>query len=394
MRYRSRMSNRLLTAPDRSFFLFGPRGVGKSTWLHQQFAKATWFDLLDPALEMLLAARPESLTERVGHLPAKSWVCIDEVQKLPALLDQVHSLMERKRLRFALTGSSARKLRRGGANLLAGRANVLAMRPFSVQEIGEIPIARHLEVGLLPMVVNEPKHARAILGAYVHTYLKEEIRAEGLVRKVEPFVRFLRVAGMVNGQVLNLSNIARDAAVPRNSVETYFSILQDTLVGTLLPAYQPSARVREVGHPKFYWFDAGVARAAAGLLDDPMDSLWTGSALETWILHEINVYNEISERHRHVAHYRTGAGVEVDFVIETKKKTLSGKSEAVLIEAKSGKKWHPQYGAHMRSLVDNPGFNVKACVGVYLGSERLTVDGVRVYPLHQFIKALHDGEIF
>jgi predicted AAA+ superfamily ATPase len=388
------MSLRLLQAPDRSFLLFGPRGVGKSTWLHTQFENAVWFDLLDPSVELALTADPGSLAQRVEHLPAKAWVCIDEVQKVPALLDQVHALIERKRLRFALTGSSARKLRRGGANLLAGRANVLAMRPFSLQEVSDLPITRHLELGLLPLVVNEPKHAHAILRAYVHTYLKEEVRAEGLVRKVEPFVRFLRVAGLMNGQLLNLANIARDAAVPRNSVETYFSILEDTLVGTMLPAYQPGARVREVGHPKFFWFDAGVARAAAGLTDDPMDALSLGFAFETWVLHEINVYNETSERHRTVGHYRTGAGVEVDFVVETKKKTLGTKAEAVLIEAKSAKKWSPSFGAHMRSLVDNQGFKVKACIGVYLGSERLTVDGVSVYPLRDFVTALHAGEVF
>ncbi|MBP9086716.1 MAG: ATP-binding protein [Kofleriaceae bacterium] len=388
------MSERLLVAPDRSFLLFGPRGVGKSTWLRTQFAQALWFDLLDSSVELSLMADPASLAQRVEHLPAKSWVCIDEVQKIPALLDQVHALSERKKLRFALTGSSARKLRRGGANLLAGRANVLTMRPFSLQEVGDLPVNWHLEVGLLPMVVNEPKHARAILSAYVHTYLKEEIRAEGLVRKVEPFVRFLRVAGIMNGQILNLANIARDAAVPRNSVETYFSILEDTLVGTLLPAYQPGARVREVGHPKFFWFDAGVARAAAGLINDPVDTLWTGFAFESWVLHEINVYNETAERNRLVAHYRTGAGVEVDFLVETKKKTLSAKAEVVLIEAKSAKKWKPAYGAHMRSLVDNGSVKVKACIGVYLGTERLTVEGVSVFPLHDFVQALYEGAIF
>ena len=388
------VTSRLLEKPDRSFFLFGSRGVGKSTWLREAFPRATWFDLLDADLQLALTLRPSELSERLARLPKHSWVCIDEVQKIPALLDQVHALIENRQLKFALTGSSARKLRRGGANLLAGRASVMNLESFTLREAPSLALDAVLETGGMPLVVNEPKHAREILRAYVNTYLREEIREEGLVRKVEPFVRFLRVAGMLNGQLLNIANIARDAQVPRNSVSSYFSILEDTLLGTRLEAYQPGARVREVGHPKYYWFDPGVARAAAGLIDDPVDPVWRGFALETWVLHELRVYNETQNRNRSLFHYRTGADVEIDFVIETRKKTMSQPAEVVLVEVKSAKKWSPSFEKHLRAVAQDANFKVKAQVGVYLGNERLTRDGVDIYPLREFVAALYDGEIF
>jgi predicted AAA+ superfamily ATPase len=385
---------RLLQRPERSFFLFGPRGVGKSTWLREVLPQATWFDLLDPQLQLSLQLAPGGLREQTEHLRAGSWVCVDEVQKVPALLDEVHALIERKRLKFALTGSSARKLRHGGANLLAGRASVLAMRPFSLRELGDVSIKPLLEFGGLPLVVNEPKDVADILRAYVNTYLREEIREEGLVRKVEPFVRFLRVAGLMNAQILNASNIAREAQVPRNSVVSYFSILEDTLVATRLPAFQPGARVRENAHPKFYWFDPGVARAAAGLIDDPVDNTWLGYALETWVLHELLVYNETQRRHREIFYYQTGAGVEVDFVVETRKKTLSSPAEAVLIEVKLADRWQPAFDKHLREVARSANFKVKACVGVYLGKQRLRREGVDVLSLPEFIAALYEGQFF
>jgi predicted AAA+ superfamily ATPase len=374
--------------------LFGPRGVGKSTWLREVVPQAVWFDLLDPQLQLSLQLAPSGLREQTEHLRAGSWVCIDEVQKAPALLDEVHALIERKRLKFALTGSSARKLRRGGANLLAGRASVLAMRPFSLRELGDVPVKPLLQFGGLPLVINEPQAATDILRAYVSTYLREEIREEGLVRKVEPFVRFLRVAGLMNAQIVNASNIARDAQVPRNSVVSYFSILEDTLVATRLPSFQPGARVRETAHPKFYWFDPGVARAAAGLLDDPIDNVWSGYAFETWLLHELLVYNETQRRHREIFYYQTGAGVEVDFVVETRKKTLSSPAEVVLIEVKLADRWRPDFDKHLREVSRSANFKVKACVGVYLGRQRLRREEIDVFPLSEFIGALYDGQFF
>ncbi len=284
--------SRKLTRPDRSFFLFGPRGTGKSTWLRHVFPDALYLDMLDASIFLELSRDPNRLEAMIGDLPERNWVVLDEIQKVPALLDEVHRLVEKHRWRFALCGSSARKLKRGGANLLGGRALTVSMESFSGSELAEsFDLEFALSWGTLPLIYEDPEMAADILSAYVNTYLKEEIQAEGLIRSVPPFVRFLAVAGQVNGQALNVQNISRDAAVARSTVDTYFSILSDTLVGHILPAWRPGLKVREAAQPKFYWFDPGVARAAAGLLRDPIDRLWQGAALETLVFHELRVYN-------------------------------------------------------------------------------------------------------
>ena len=326
---------RRLKRPDRSFFLFGPRGTGKSTWLQQVLPDAPRLDLLDASLFLELSRDPHRLEALIGNRPTGSWVVLDEIQKVPALLDEVHRLMESRRWRFALCGSSARKLRRGGANLLAGRALTLSMESFSAVELGdEFDLEFALNWGLLPFVRNEPNAAADILAAYVNTYLKEELQAEGLIRNVPPFVRFLSVAGQFNGQSVNAQNIAREAAVARSTVDTYFAVLNDTLIGHSLPAWRPGLKVRETVQPRFYWFDPGVARAAAGLLRDSIDRPWQGTALETLVYHEMRVYNEVSRKHRPISYYRTPAGVEVDFIIETARRQQNTSSKIVAIEVK------------------------------------------------------------
>jgi predicted AAA+ superfamily ATPase len=342
---------RLLRPPDRSFFLLGPRGTGKSTWLRQVLPEAVRLDLLDASLALELGRDPHRLEALAGRRPSGTWVVLDEIQKIPALLDEVHRLMEDRRWRFALCGSSARKLRRGGVNLLGGRAVTRHLRPFSARELGGAfdPVFS-LEWGMLPAVQRDRPNAADILSAYVHTYLKEEIREEGVLRKEPPFLRFLSVAGQLNGQAVNAMNIARDAAVPRATVDVYFSVLIDTLLGEFLPAYRPGLKVRERAHPKFYWFDAGVARAAAGLQHDPADRTWKGTALETLILHELRVYNEVRGRHRSIAWFRTPAGVEIDFVIETRKRQAGRPPCLVCIEVKLSETWDRRWEGPMRSL--------------------------------------------
>ena len=267
------MIDRLLRPPTRSFFLFGPRGTGKSTWLRQWFSEAVFLDLLDTSLQLELMADPHALEALIGDRPPDSWVVLDEVQKIPALLDEVHRLLESRRWKFALCGSSARKLKRGGANLLAGRAITVAMEPFCSAELAaDFDLEFSLEYGMLPIVQLDRDSAVDVLSAYIDTYLKEEIRAEGLIRKLLPFVRFLAIAGQLNGQALNAQNVAREAAVPRSSVDAYFSVLTDTLVAHFLPPYRPGLKVREAAHPKFYWVDPGIARTAGGLLRDPVES--------------------------------------------------------------------------------------------------------------------------
>jgi predicted AAA+ superfamily ATPase len=387
---------RTLPAPARSFFLFGPRGVGKSTWLREHYAAATSFDLLRSELFLGLSRRPEELEARVGDRPRGHWVCIDEVQKLPGLLDEVHRLMEARGWRFALTGSSARRLRRGGTNLLGGRAVTLEMGPLTAAELGDdFDLDRVLEWGALPQILREPGDAPALLDAYVHTYLREEVRQEGLIRRVEPFTRFLEVAGILGGQILNLQNVAAEAHVPRASVDVYFGILEDTLLGRRLRPYQPGARVREVGHPKFYWFDCGVARAAAGLTREPVDRAWKDFAFETWLLGELSVYNHTSGKARPLHYWRTGAGVEVDFVVETRRKTMSRPtSEVVCIEAKVSSRWDRRWEEGARALATSGAVRVARMFGVYAGDARLTYDGFVVLPVRDFVAALGAGEIF
>lgn len=386
---------RLLKKPNHSFFLFGPRGVGKSTWLQEHFSKVPFFNLLKSEIYLELSRNPTLLEAKIGNKPPGTWICIDEIQKLPSLLDEVHRLIEGKKYRFALSGSSARKLKSSGANLLAGRAVTKHMESFSYQEVKNIfQLDDVLEWGLLPLVVLR-KDARAeTLDAYVHTYLKEEIREEGIVRKVEPFVRFLEIAGLMNGQQLNVENIARDAMVPRSTVDTYLSILEDTLIAHKLLAYRPQAKVREQASPKLYWFDAGVARGASGLLHDPVDSQWKGFSLETFLFHELRVYNHIQNRNRPFFYYKTANGAEIDFVIETKKRTFNSKPEVICLEVKHAKKWQRKWEEPMQSLKASPKVIVKRMIGIYQGDEAYHFDDVDVLPVGKFLKELYGEKIF
>jgi predicted AAA+ superfamily ATPase len=386
---------RLLTRPDRSFFLFGPRGVGKSTWLRCVLPDAAWFDLLESSLYLELARHPGHLEAMVGPRPAGSWVVVDEIQKVPDLLDEVHRLIEGRRWRFALCGSSARKLRRKGTNLLGGRALTRHMGAFSWKELGAaFNLESAMQWGLLPSVQLDRAHAADLLDAYVNTYLREEIKEEGLVRQVPPFLRFLAVAGQLNGQLINAVNLAREAAVPRSSVDVYFSILEDTLLGHFLPAYRPQAKVRELAHPKFYWFDPGVARAAAGLLRDPADRLWLGWALETLIYHELRVFNHTQDRHRPIAFYRTGSGAEIDFVIETQKRCSNARPRLVCVEVKLAERWDRKWEQPMRSLQQSQAAVVEKMFGVYTGPRSYHFDGLDVLPVAEFLRRLHDGAVF
>jgi len=387
--------HRLLRCPERSFFLFGPRGTGKSTWLGQVLPEAVRFDLLDTSLYLELSRDPHRIEALIGNRPSGSWVVLDEIQKIPALLDEVHRLMEKRRWRFALCGSSARKLRRGGANLLGGRAITLNMEGFSAVELGsDFDLEFSLNWGLLPFVQLERHNAADILEAYVNTYLKEEIREEGLVRNVPPFLRFLNVAGQLNGQTVHGQNIAREATLPRSTVDTYFSILIDTLLGHFLPAWRPGLKVREAAHPKFYWFDPGIARAAAGLIREPADRLWQGAALETLIFHELRVYNEISRKKRPLAYYLTASGVEIDFIIESRKRAANAPAHLVAIEVKRADKWNRSWESGLRDLTIQKGIKVDRLIAVYTGARAYHFEGLDVLPVSEFLQNLYQGKIF
>ena len=386
---------RVLKLPNRSFFLFGPRGVGKTTWLREVLSDASFFDLLDSSLYLELSQKPGNLEAMVGNRPKDSWVVIDEIQKIPQLLDEVHRLMETKGWRFALCGSSARKLRRGGVNLLGGRAVTRNLDTFSYKELNDLfDIEFALQWGLLPYVQLDRENAPDILNSYVNTYIKEEIKEEGIVRSLPPFLRFLSIAGQLNGQLVNGQNISREAGVPRSSVDVYFSILEDTLLGYFLPAYRPNVKVREQTHPKFYWFDPGVARAAAGLLFEPVDRLWKGIVLENLIYHELRVYNLTQNKNRPISFYRTGSGVEIDFVIETRKRRPTSNAHIVCLEVKFAEKWGRRWERPMRSLSKSGRIHVDKMIGIYTGKRAYHFDGIDVLPVEDFLQRLHQGDIF
>lgn len=386
---------RQLRLPDHSFFLFGARGTGKSTWLKQVLPEALRLDLLDTELQLELTAHPNRLEALIGKRAPGAWVILDEVQKIPPLLDEVHRLLEDRKWRFGLCGSSARKLKRGGADLLAGRALTLQMEPFSSHELGSrFELESALEWGTMPIVAARGQLCPDLLAAYVATYLREEIREEGAIRKLAPFLRFLEVAGMLNGQVLNVENIAREAGAPRTTIDTYFSLLIETLLGFMLPAYRPGLKVREAARPKFYWVDPGVARAAAGLLRDPLASDWRGTALETLVYHELRVWNSFGSRHRPIAYYQTAAGAEIDFVIETRKRQPGQPAHVVCVEVKHAERWQRKWERPMRDLAADGRLSVDRMIGVYCGTRAYHFDGLDVLPADTFFAQLHAGEVF
>lgn len=387
---------RLLTFPkNKSFFLFGARGVGKSTWIEKTLDYDFKINLLENRTYLELLRDPSLLEAKLGHLKAGSWVVIDEVQKIPELLTEVHRLIEDRKFLFALTGSSARKLKKGGADLLGGRAIRRWMEPFTAAELqDQFDLDTALKWGTLPLVYLDIENAAETLEAYAQTYLREEIKEEGLVRKLDSFVRFLEIASLLNAQLVNADAIARDAKIPRSSVEGYFSILEDTLVGFRLPAYQPKAKVKETSHPKFYWFDSGVARACANLLSQEPESGWMGGALETYVFHELRVYNHVFKKMKSIFYYNVPSGLEVDFVIELESGSRTKKPEVVMIEVKLAKKWDRSWNRSMISLKETGALRVSRCIGIYCGTERLTFGEVEVLPVEQFLVELYSGRVY
>lgn len=381
------MFPRGLALPDSAFFLFGPRGTGKSTWIRTELEQAFVVNLLPASVMLRYERDPSRLRSEVAALPRDRWVVIDEVQRAPRLLDEVHFLMEEAgHKRFALTGSSARKLRRGAANLLAGRALVRHMFPLTSHEVAfSLPARQVLQFGSLPMSVNATSDdAREdFLRAYVTTYLAEEIKAEALVRDLGSFSRFLAVAALAAGQKTNVSSIARDAGVPRDTVRGFFDVLVDTLVGSWLEAYRPRARIKEVALPKFYWFDPGVLHAASGGFDQPAPADWQGVLLEHHLLHELSAYMHYAGTRGSLGYWATPSGTEVDFVWWRGRRVVA-------IEAKHAKSYRAE---HRKGIAALSSTTKAESYIVYLGDRELEVDGTRVLPLATFVRRLHAGEI-
>jgi predicted AAA+ superfamily ATPase len=389
------MIARIYKISSKSFFLFGPRGVGKSTWIKSRGHYDLTLDLLRHATFLELQRNPSLLEAKTAHLSRGQTVFIDEIQKIPELLDEVQRLMEDKGLEFILTGSSARKLKRTGANLLAGRAHTYKMFALTLREVGSTLTLEDLfRVGTLPVVVRDLDTAEETLSSYVETYLREEIKEEALVRRVDDFARFLAIAGQLNGTVINFENVARDAGKSANTIQSWFQILEETLLGSFLPAYRPGFKVRESAHPKFYWFDAAVARVAAGLEWKDLDAVWKGYALETMLLREIRAYLEVSRKKMSVYYYGTPGAGEIDFIIETRPKTINRPQQFVSVEVKLAQKWKRDFEGASRALrAEKPESHLKM-IGVYLGADKLSFDGFEVLPLMDFVSDLYDGKIF
>ncbi len=287
--------------------------------------------------------------------------------------------------RFAMTGSSARKLRRLDINMLAGRAITRHVFPLTVAELDYVfEIDALLAHGCLPHVRSEPELAVDILEAYVGTYLREEIQQEALTKDLGAFSRFLDVAALTNGQVVNVAGVARDAGVARPTVTRFYQVLVDTLVGTWLPAWKSRARVKEQQHPKFYLFDAGVARAMHGRLREPLEAAERGPLLETLILHELRAAMSEQNLGGTLSYWRTPAGVEIDFVWERGRRRVG-------IEVKASRTWRREYGAPLAEL-RREGV-ITAAFGVYTGDSKLMLNDVTILPVRDFLRALSEAQV-
>lgn len=377
---------RVFQDPEASFFLFGPRGTGKSTWLRERFPAAVWIDLLLPEEHREYAARPERLRERLAASPEAESVVIDEVQKVPELLDVVHQLTEsrRKPLRFVLTGSSSRKLRRGGVNLLAGRALLRHMHPFIASELGteHFDLSRALRLGMLPLVWSADK-PEDVLKAYVGLYLREEVQSEGLVRNLGDFSRFLEAISFSHGSVLNLSDVARECRVSRTTVEGYLGVLEDLLLAIRLPVFTRRARRQVVARPKLYWFDAGVFASIrpTGPMDRPQEI--GGAALEGLVAQHLRAWIDYSGGQHQLAYWRTRSGSEVDFVVY-------GPAGFWAIEVKHATSIRPRDLRSLRAFgQDYPEAQLRL---LYRGPYPLEIDGVRCLPCEAYLLGVVPGE--
>lgn len=363
--------------PNRSAFLWGPRKVGKSYWIHHTLPEATVLDLLKTDVFADFSSRPALLRERYQH--HRGLLVIDEIQKIPALLDEVHWLIENRGLSFLLTGSSARKLRRGHANLLGGRAWRKTMVPLSYRELEGFELESAMISGLLPPHVLSPNPLED-LRAYVADYLKEEIAAEALVRNIPAFAEFLRVAAITSSELLNYTNIARETGVSHTVVRTYFNLLEETYLGFRVPPWKTSRTRRMILTEKFYLFDVGVANYLARR-QPQRGSAEFGKSFEHYILMELRAYQAYRNPDLPITFWRTSAGQEVDFILGEK---------ALALEIKGSERVHEGDLRALRAIQDDG--PVKHRVVVSLEREpRQVAGGIEVLPWRVFLDRLWQG---
>lgn len=371
---------RFIKADKQSFFLLGPRGTGKSFFIKKTFPDALYLDLLLPDVFRNYVARPERLREAVHAQKNKKTVVIDEIQKAPQLLEVVHSLIEEKSgLQFILTGSSARKLRKTGVNLLGGRALMRHMHPFMAAELGsKFNLERALYAGLIPLIVDS-KDPVSALQAYVDLYIREEVQMEGLTRNIGNFSRFLEAISFSHGSVLNISNIARECQIERKVVEGYISILEDLLLAFRIHVFTKRAKRAVTAHPKFYFFDAGIygILRSSGPLDRPAEK--SGAALEGLVAQQLRAWIDYRKPGCQLSYWRTSAGSEIDFI-------LYGKDMFWAIEVKNSSTVHPQDIRSLKTFGQD--YPQAKKILVYRGKEKLKREGIFIEPCTEFLHEL------
>lgn len=382
-------SFRLLKKPASSFFLLGPRATGKSTWLREQLNPDFTVDLLKAKDFQRYSTNLSLLREILNGNPSYKKIVIDEVQKLPEILDEVHSLIfdSKNKLQFILTGSSARKLKKKNVNLLAGRALVRYFHPFSSEEIkSKFNIEAALKYGMLPNVWNleSEDEKKDYLTSYVQTYLKEEIQQESAVRSLPSYLKFLEHFAQRNGHVINIQSLSGEIGVPRTTINGYLEILEQTLLGFKLEPIHLKAKVKEVANAKFYFFDCGIVRALTNQLDDELQGEKV-TLMETLVLHEIKTYSDYFQKRWLTHFWGTPGKNEVDFIV-SKGKTSVG------IEVKSTKKWDKKFNTGLETLLEAK--KIKAAYGVYLGTEQLKVGNIEVLPFRHFVSKMYADNLF
>ena len=383
------MFDRSLVLPQpgsETFFLWGPRQAGKSTLLRGCYPDAYWVDLLKSEVFRRYLDHPEYLRQELAAAAPLSGqqIVIDEVQKVPALLDEVHWLIENRGLHFALCGSSARKVRRGAANLLGGRAVRYELRGLTAGELGAaFDLSRMLNHGYLPRIYQAAR-PRRLLDAYIADYLREEVAAEGLVRNLPAFSGFLDAAALSDGEMVNFSNIARECGVSSPTAKAYFEILNDTLLGRWLTAYRKRRKRRVIGAPKFYFADVGVVNRLIRRGELTPGSPLYGKAFENWVFHELSAGIEYQEWDLELTYWRLPSGIEVDFVL--------GDME-VAVEAKASARITRDHLRGLRTLMEeHPGVRRRIVVCLEPRARR-TDDGIDILPVADFIRRLGQGAL-
>ena len=366
---------------DEAMFLFGARQTGKSTLLKSRFPDAIMFDLLNNELQKRFRRNPELLREMIQTKPEGTLVIIDEIQKVPELLDEVHWLMTNKNIRFILCGSSARKLKRSSANTLGGRAVPMYFYPLVSAEIPDFDIIRAIQNGMLPRhyVVD---NATARLRGYVDIYLKEEIQQEALVRELDSFGRFLEVAAIMDGEMLNYENIATDCGVSAKTIKEYFRILYDTLLGYEIPAYTKVKKRRVVQSPRFYYFDVGVANYLMGRTRLMPGTDEFGHAFEHFIIQELVAYLNYTDSSERLSYWRTYTGIEVDAILGDAK---------VAIEIKSADEVKAKHKKGLREFAKE--YPDTRLIVVSLDKMTRVSEGIECIYVYDFLRMLWNGEI-